>query len=369
MRNNIVQNHFPRKTCSLPHVARSAPTTLAFTLVELLVVIAIIGILIALLLPAVQAAREAARRSECANHFHQVGIACHNYASTHQVFPPGENAWSMVESCSSPRTPPPGGPNQLLSFSWGVLILPYLEEEGIYEQFDFTLNPRHYGGNMCCWAGTFPVNPNWRASRNIIQSFVCPSAPRGAEFVQCCSNNAPGNATEGPYHPEDLAVTHMAGVADWNNVYCIKSSNPAKRFGRPGGDGVLFQRSKVSPGKIVDGTSHTLMVGEVIANPNRPNEGHHYTVYDTLHTCNGINQAVNNPQIYRWYRDAQTSSFASYHPGGCHFVMADGSVTFLQETVSSRVLASMTSRANGDNEATMVPPCAEDCPQDEPGCR
>jgi prepilin-type N-terminal cleavage/methylation domain-containing protein len=60
-----------------------------FTLVELLVVIAIIGILIALLLPAAQAAREAARKTQCKNNLRQIGLALHNYQSSHGVFPPG----------------------------------------------------------------------------------------------------------------------------------------------------------------------------------------------------------------------------------------------------------------------------------------
>jgi prepilin-type N-terminal cleavage/methylation domain-containing protein len=88
-----------------------------FTLVELLVVIAIIGILVAMLLPAVQAAREAARRSQCTNNLKQLSLAMLTY---HQAVG---------------KFPPPGiSSNQV---SWLVLILPYLEQKPLHDQFDF----------------------------------------------------------------------------------------------------------------------------------------------------------------------------------------------------------------------------------------
>ena len=91
----------------------------AFTLVELLVVITIIGILIALLLPAVQAAREAARRMQCANNLKQVGVALLNYEHACGTFPPG--GLTLPSSCGH---------------SWWVRILPYVEQENIFDQFE-----------------------------------------------------------------------------------------------------------------------------------------------------------------------------------------------------------------------------------------
>src|SRR6188474_2683919 len=89
----------------------------AFTLVELLVVIAIIGVLVALLLPAVQAAREAARRMSCSNNLKQLSLALHNYEDTHKTLPP-----AGIDS------------NQM---SWTVLLLPYMEQKPLYDQFNF----------------------------------------------------------------------------------------------------------------------------------------------------------------------------------------------------------------------------------------
>ena len=121
-----------------------------FTLVELLVVIAIIGILIALLLPAVQAAREAARRSQCQNNLKQLGLGLHNYHDVKGHFPIGADSVSQL--------------------SWRVYLLPYIEQDALFEKFD--LGPGNWNG------GANKEGPNKLVhATNRIASFNCPSVP------------------------------------------------------------------------------------------------------------------------------------------------------------------------------------------------
>src|SRR5437660_551271 len=102
-----------------------------FTLIELLVVIAIIAVLIALLLPAVQSAREAARRSQCVNNLKQIGVAMHNYHSAIDVFPPGYISLTQTSQPDSPETGP--------GWSWGTMLLAYLEQRPLYDSVNFGL--------------------------------------------------------------------------------------------------------------------------------------------------------------------------------------------------------------------------------------
>ena len=157
---------------------RKRPTS-GFTLVELLVVIAIIGVLIALILPAVQAARESARRAQCQNNLKQLGVALHNYQSAHRHFP---YAGSDYGWCKFPQY---AGAEVIRNGNGLLLLLPYLEQQAIYDQFDWdhaAYNSME-GNDQCCsptkslgtLLGDADASGNTELSKHVIPVLLCPS--------------------------------------------------------------------------------------------------------------------------------------------------------------------------------------------------
>ena len=286
-----------------------------FTLIELLVVIAIIAILIALLLPAVQQAREAARRSSCKNNFKQVGLALQNYHDTYTVFPIGAG---ISGGCS--------GYSGAHMFSWGTRILPYLDQANIYNNLNFSGSTPFFPANF---SNTTCLNP--------VVPFLCPSNPQPDTIVN--KNGAFAGAL-----PDGMPRTDMGGVADSVSWKCNSGSGV-----RPTsvGNGVLYAISKVRMRDIIDGSSNTLMVGEITGSlASSGLNGNSYTGYDVFDTSSGINSIETVPGGGTFAFRPQ--GFSSYHVGGCHFVFGDGSVHFLSENIDQGTLTALTTRAGGE---------------------
>jgi prepilin-type N-terminal cleavage/methylation domain-containing protein/prepilin-type processing-associated H-X9-DG protein len=199
----------------------------AFTLVELLVVIAIIGILIALLLPAVQAAREAGRRSQCVNQLKQLGIAVQNYHDATHAFPP----------LNTGPVPASGSPNGQIGYL--ALLAPYLEQDAIY--------------NMINWSGTgmasgsmHPQNGAATAYRPYyveISMLNCPSD------IQCPTMSATFNG-----------FTYSMGHNNYKA--CVGTTVNNNRTGATDGVFQCDGHGTLGLRDVLDGTSHTLLVGE-----------------------------------------------------------------------------------------------------------
>ena len=216
-----------------------------FTLVELLVVIAIIGVLVALLLPAVQSAREAARRMQCGNHLKQYGLGIANYESTYGVYP--INATGV------------GGVKPIVTFQ--VRILPFMEQKNVFDGIDFNVDPRRLqvtGSSKILWG----ISPPYTH---------CPSDP----FPKVLNDNPlPSTSAR--------AQTNYAGSLGSQNVDGLTAGKcqPFKAFEQPMPLGnIAFgetnNKDRVSGifafGPIVlriadvtDGTSNTLLMGEVL---------------------------------------------------------------------------------------------------------
>ena len=294
-----------------------------FTLVELLVVIAIIAILIALLLPAVQAAREAARRTQCMNNFKQIGIALHNYHSARSKFPNGE---LYVHTAHNPL-----GLDQYYAKGWGVRILPYMEQLELANLYSVE-------------NGIFGVyGPNQiDLGLNRIKHYLCPSDPQD-ELMWVGSN-----ANTYTNHEIGIAFykTNVGGVADsitrWKpraaDIYqCVVID----------GDGMLMNIIPVRIRDVFDGTSNTLMVGELTGGEQGSHQGNHWVDWNIFSTIEGINGPGTIPGD-GVYQNIEEFGFSSYHPGGCHFLRADGSVHFESENMDQVILSALTTRAGGE---------------------
>ena len=290
-----------------------------FTLIELLVVIAIIAILISLLLPAVQQAREAARRTQCRNNLKQIGLALHNYHDVHSTFPSG---WIAVDGGA--HSPHEG----LNGAGWGTMILPFIDQANLYEEFNASLAIEN------------PANATFLGT--LIPSFRCPSDPQ-PDFWEIEEEGSPGTVLA------ELPIANYIGVfgtEELDGCENAPGSFPVSDAGQCVGDGMLYHNSSIQIKDIRDGTSNTLFIGERRTDPaagwystwaGMVSEGEEAFQRVLGSTCHPPNDPA-----------AHLDDFSSNHTGGAMFVLGDGSVHFVSESIDIGVCQSLATRAAGE---------------------
>ena len=307
-----------------------------FTLIELLVVIAIIAVLIALLLPAVQQAREAARRTQCKNNLKQLGLAVHNYHDVHLCLPP---AGIFLDQSSK------------VWHSFHTYLLPYVDQVNVYQEFKMDLT---IFANLPA-----PVSPlNIKAVTRNVPVFRCPSTPSGSGSADY------GAAGFLPGLPGGLFTFGVTDYAVVDGIGCglAALAGPGTPCGETGlivfniNPDTGMPRSPNTFAHATDGTSNIAIVWEDAGRIARYQMGKAVSgVYSgggawadmqSEFYIDGSNldgsggrcavNCTNDNEVY------------SFHVGGSHVLIADGSVQFISSNTDTAVIAARVSTAGGE---------------------
>jgi prepilin-type N-terminal cleavage/methylation domain-containing protein/prepilin-type processing-associated H-X9-DG protein len=329
----------------------------AFTLIELLVVIAIIAILIGLLLPAVQKVREAAARTKCTNNLKQIGIALHAYHDTYNKLPVGMHDDDNESWC------------------WRVWILPQIEQGPLYQALQASgmwMPPNGGGGSNngnVDGIGASTVQNGWgnNAAQLVIQTYVCPSDilpnnSSGATITSAAKSNYVGNS----------GSTQGWSSGSWNSC-----ANP--NGGQQNGM-LLYANNNdntwvVRFADVTDGLSNTFAAGEVTVSANvspsntsssnfpawagrNSSSCSGFSNQTALKLADGIATGYNGnvPITLNMWRTAPATSqnqaaFGSQHTGGANFLLGDGSVKFVRDSISAAAYNAAASRNRGETNS------------------
>jgi prepilin-type N-terminal cleavage/methylation domain-containing protein/prepilin-type processing-associated H-X9-DG protein len=360
-----------------------------FTLIELLVVIAIIAVLIALLLPAVQAAREAARRAQCNNNLKQLGLAVHNYISAN-------NSFILHDNWPSPNNPiQPGG---AWATSWTVMILPYMEQQPLFNAYNFAWSdtmgyPAQAINLTLCWLQPgFLLCPSENQNLKIFNVF----GPSGGGYgsLNYVSNlGGPGTVTcySGPivpppfyWNPEQCAPFGVEGITDGTSNTALFSERlkglPWSSWQTPAGTlfpgGSNFKRGVFAPPAGVTNTAGSgnyanaqAWVQACRATPGTQSTTwcwlsgffwipgfpdatviNSYTHYNTPNgiACYNVDSPGYPNEAWCWGGCSGAIPPTSNHPGGVNMGFCDGSVRFIKDTVSIPTFWSIGTKSGGE---------------------
>jgi prepilin-type N-terminal cleavage/methylation domain-containing protein/prepilin-type processing-associated H-X9-DG protein len=322
-----------------------------FTLIELLVVIAIIAVLIGLLLPAVQAAREAARRAQCVNNLKQIGLAMHNYADANLVLPPGH------------RTAVFG--------TFQTFILPYIEQSPLGNAYNH--EGRYWAPGSTSGGGQGPANgiryggpQNLTVTRSTLNTLTCPSdlskASNPSLFSGITWHNYTVNFGNADIYQSLGPVPGGYSVGVYPDVVWLgapfSDSDSTQRF---------YPTRAMCYGfaSITDGTSNTLMAGEVIKGMGADLRGFTWwgdavststylppnsSLPDRMNSAGYCDATIrsNPPCLVSSTAFPPTIAFRSRHPGGVQMAFCDGSVKFIKNTINLFVWRGLGTSQGGE---------------------
>jgi prepilin-type N-terminal cleavage/methylation domain-containing protein/prepilin-type processing-associated H-X9-DG protein len=313
-------------------------TRRGFTLIELLVVIAIIAVLIGLLVPAVQKVRSAAARIQCSNNLKELGLAAHNYLGVKRAFPPG------VNQSQYPSAP------QYRGYTLFVYLLPYVEQENLYRQWDFSIPLNNATGGasapsatvlavLLCPADDIPLNPITSQGRTYaITSYGGNGGSRSFDPTSATTDGIFHTTGPGSQPAAKQVPVRLADISDGtsNTLLFGERSHLDPNYDSYASAGLASRASMASWGWWA-ASEGRLAIGDVTMSAYVPINFH-------VLSANGSGGSGSFKSI----EEQRVCAFGSNHGGGANFALADGSVRFIAESISLVTLRQLATRAGGE---------------------